>query len=177
MDTPERIWIDFMAANHMSLAYDEAPEHGGQGCRDAYARADIHAAVIAERDAARAEVAEVNEVFQMRWDADMRAVDRWRLANPGNDLVLPDHADLVLFLAAERDVLAAQLADALDRIARLEGALANIAEENVLRPIGKVWRKDGHPSKHDTCKHGAAMYDDCGPCIAAYARAALEDRE
>ena len=36
--------------------------------------------------------------FDIRWNADMRAIARWREAHPGNDLVLPDHADLVVWL-------------------------------------------------------------------------------
>jgi hypothetical protein len=36
--------------------------------------------------------------FDLRWAATMRAVARWREAHPGNELVLPDHADLVVWL-------------------------------------------------------------------------------
>lgn len=36
--------------------------------------------------------------FDVRWAADMRAIKRWQEANPGNDLVWPDHADLVVWL-------------------------------------------------------------------------------
>jgi hypothetical protein len=36
--------------------------------------------------------------FLIRWKADMRAIDRWQAAHPGNDLVWPDHADLVVWL-------------------------------------------------------------------------------
>lgn len=36
--------------------------------------------------------------FDLRWDADMRAIKRWQAAHPGNDLVWPDHADLVVWL-------------------------------------------------------------------------------
>lgn len=46
----------------------------------------------------RAEVDELRQVFDMRWNADMRAIQRWREAHPGNDLVLPDHADLCVWL-------------------------------------------------------------------------------
>jgi hypothetical protein len=41
--------------------------------------------------------------FNLRWNADMRAVKRWRAANPGNELVLPDHADLVVWLLEQLD--------------------------------------------------------------------------
>ncbi len=36
--------------------------------------------------------------FDLRWKADMRAIKRWQAAHPGNDLVWPDHADLVVWL-------------------------------------------------------------------------------
>ena len=37
-------------------------------------------------------------LFQLRWQADMRAIKMWQAANPGNDLVWPDHADLCVWL-------------------------------------------------------------------------------
>jgi hypothetical protein len=43
-------------------------------------------------------VRELEAGFDLRWNADMRAVRRWREGNPGNELVLPDHADLVVWL-------------------------------------------------------------------------------
>lgn len=52
-------------------------------------------------DAARAELCEFDHTFALRRDADMRAIDRWRKAHPGNDLALPDHADLVVWLLEE----------------------------------------------------------------------------
>jgi phage shock protein A len=33
------------------------------------------------------------------------------------------------------------------------------------------------PSKHDTCWHGEAYWDDCGNCCSSFARKALEDEE
>jgi hypothetical protein len=41
---------------------------------------------------------QLQQTFDIRWKADMRAVDRWREANPGNELVLPDRADLVFWM-------------------------------------------------------------------------------
>ena len=41
--------------------------------------------------------------FDLRWKADMRAIDRWRRANPGKELTLPDHADLVVWLLDKMD--------------------------------------------------------------------------
>ena len=56
----------------------------------------------------RAEVSELNELFDARWSADMRAIECWRKLNPGNDLVLPDHVNLCLWLMEERTRLAAE---------------------------------------------------------------------
>lgn len=58
-----------------------------------------------------AELDEVRRVFRSQWDAQMRGVQRWRDEHPGNELVLPDHADLTEWFVeqlAERDRLKAQ---------------------------------------------------------------------
>lgn len=47
------------------------------------------------------EKAESDLAFDLRWDADMRAIKRWQEAHPGNDLVWPDHAELCLWLLTE----------------------------------------------------------------------------
>lgn len=56
-------------------------------------------------DVGTVSAAELQETFDMRWNADMRAVAMWRAENPGNDLVLPDHADLVVWLLDQADAL------------------------------------------------------------------------
>jgi len=43
-------------------------------------------------------IAELKATFNIRWQADMRAIKQWQRAHPGNDLVWPDHADLVVWL-------------------------------------------------------------------------------
>lgn len=58
--------------------------------------------------------------FDLRWQADMRAIDRWRASNPGNELVMPDHVDLVCWLL-DRD------SEAAARIEALEAALRPFA--------------------------------------------------
>lgn len=52
-------------------------------------------------------------------------------------------------------------------------ALKRISEGDVPRPVSKVYRRDGVASKHDQCSHDVWMYDDCGECIADFARATL----
>jgi hypothetical protein len=44
---------------------------------------------------------EYKESFDLRWKADMRAIKMWQKDNPGNDLVWPDHADLVVWLMGQ----------------------------------------------------------------------------
>ena len=63
----------------------------------------------AEITTLRAEVSELNQVFDARWSADMRAIKCWRKVTPGNELVLPDHVDLSLWLMEERTRLTAEV--------------------------------------------------------------------
>lgn len=61
--------------------------------------------LLTERDQQRARIAELEtEVeahenrFDAFWSALQRGTDRWRAANPGNELVLPDMANLTTWL-------------------------------------------------------------------------------
>lgn len=49
-------------------------------------------------------------------------------------------------------------------------ACATLIEEGYDRLPGKVFRKDGVPSKHDQCAHGAYEYEDCEACAATAIR-------
>jgi hypothetical protein len=48
-----------------------------------------------------AEVAEYEATFDAAWEADMRGVQMWREAHPGNDMVLPDRANFTSWILAE----------------------------------------------------------------------------
>lgn len=52
---------------------------------------------------------EYEQSINLRWDADQRAIKLWQAAHPGNDLVWPDHADMVVWLLDENDRLRAVL--------------------------------------------------------------------
>lgn len=52
---------------------------------------------------AAAEIEEHDHSLEIRWKADMRAITRWRVAHPGNDLESPDHADLCVWLLGEQE--------------------------------------------------------------------------
>jgi hypothetical protein len=54
--------------------------------------------VKVEDEAIAIEATEHKASFDLRWKADMRAIEMWQKAHPGNDLVWPDHADLVVWL-------------------------------------------------------------------------------
>lgn len=54
-------------------------------------------------DAASDEIEELRAGFDLRWEADMRAIKRWQEAHPGKELVWPDHADLVVWLLEQLD--------------------------------------------------------------------------
>ena len=88
----------------------------------------------------------------------------------------PDQHSLVQAFARHRLAALAQ-SDATLRaeVERFREALENIEQGDVPRPVGQVYRRDGKPSKLDQCIHRVAMYDDCGNCIANFARAALDD--
>jgi hypothetical protein len=60
-----------------------------------------------------------------------------------------------------------------EELARVRQVLTEVATLDVPRPVKDAWREDGEPSKHDLCKHGAYMYEECAYCVADFARAAL----
>jgi hypothetical protein len=53
---------------------------------------------------------EFQRIFDLTWEADMRAIKVWQAANPGNDLIWPDRAKLTLWLLEQitsaREVMA-----------------------------------------------------------------------
>lgn len=69
---------------------------------------------FAEGVEAAAKLEELEQLFDLTHAADMRAVVVWRGNNPGNELVLPDHVDLVTWL--------------MDRLADADAALRPFAE-------------------------------------------------
>lgn len=49
------------------------------------------------------EIAELEAIFDLRWKADMRAIERWREGHPERSRVMPDHADMVVWLLEQLD--------------------------------------------------------------------------
>lgn len=66
------------------------------------------------------EVEEYEQMFDLRYKADMRAIKRWREAT-GRHLVWPDHADLCVWLLEQNE--------------RLRAALEQIAGKNDLEGL------------------------------------------
>lgn len=56
-----------------------------------------------ELDEALRKAGELQRSFDLRWKADRRATEMWQRAHPGNDLVWPDHADMVVWLLEQLD--------------------------------------------------------------------------
>ena len=60
--------------------------------------------VIEMLDKAQKERDELQSSFDLRWNADMRAIERWRQEKPEErELSWPDHADLVVWLLGKLD--------------------------------------------------------------------------
>jgi hypothetical protein len=51
----------------------------------------------------RTELLELQSSFDLRWDADMRAIKLWQAAAPGREQTWPDHAEMVLWLLQQLD--------------------------------------------------------------------------
>ena len=94
-------------------------------------------------DAAALEQAEMQATFDLRWKADMRAIEMWQAAHPDRSEVWPDHADMVVWLLeradqvqAERDheeLVASQLQSDLDRSESEAAGWRSTAEAAVKR--------------------------------------------
>lgn len=56
------------------------------------------------REAAE-EIDQHNRSFDLYRDASRRATKRWQAAHPGNDLVWPDTADLIVWLMEQNDFM------------------------------------------------------------------------
>lgn len=74
-----------------------------------------------------AELADTRAVFDLAWSATRRAIQRWQAANPGNDHVWPDAADLEVWLMSQ--------------------LVAVEAERDAMRPVveaAREWRRRIH---------------------------------
>jgi hypothetical protein len=146
----------------------------------------------AEITTLRAEVSELNQVFDARWSADMRAIKCWRKDNPGNELVLPDHVNLCLWLMEERTRLAAEVAWHVEdknkwqdtqaahlqkvirltaRVAKLEWA-CSATQHDIQQTLGKALN---YPWYKDDQKNFPNATEADGVCVGDHVAESLAD--
>jgi len=89
----------------------------------------------AEINRLTAEVAEYEAMFDAAWEADMRGVQMWREAHPGNDMVLPDRANFTAWILAE---IVVQRAENEQLRAAIECALRQLADGNRVLATGTL---------------------------------------
>ena len=98
-------------ANGLSACtFDVTPQEACRLWRDRYYEKRV------EIERLQADLDDTNRIFEMHWDCSMRAIRMWQAANPGNDLVWPDAADLLVWLLDQHK-------NQRDEIARLRNAL------------------------------------------------------
>lgn len=86
------------------------------------------------------------ELFERIWDADMRGIEAWRKANPGNELVMPDRAKMMEWLCGQRfegtDTCTKPSAEAVDRSAtEASYAMAVWLANNATDTGNLLWEK------------------------------------
>ena len=76
---------------------------------------------------------ELEEIFELRHKADMRAITMWREKHPERELTLPDHADMVVWLLERldkfEDTLKQEIVQNLSTALEIEQAKAEVARE------------------------------------------------
>jgi hypothetical protein len=74
------------------------------------AAACIEGAMWKDRaEKAEARIAELERVFDTQWECSQRAIKMWQATNPGNDMVWPDKAKLLVWLMSRITELEAKL--------------------------------------------------------------------
>lgn len=111
------------------------------------------------------ELADYRRIFDARWKADMRAVERWQDSHPGNEMVWPSHEDAVLWLLGRLDDI--------ERVLRARVSACESCDDGML------------DSERSPSMYGADAYDgtgvpitdthDCPDC--AWIRALLHEWE
>ena len=121
---------------------------------DCFMQSPLYAYAADLIEALTSEVGELQEVFDFQWRANMLAVEMWRTANPGNDLVLPDSAKLTVWLLeriealnAERDFFEEEWVSAVDKLNKAVEALRFYAKGS-WSALDEDLDEDGSPGKN-----------------------------
>jgi hypothetical protein len=69
------------------------------------AQAMVYQSLLMKYEALEKELAEMKASFDLRWNADRRAIARWQAEHPEKGHVWPDHADMVVWLLDQNDKL------------------------------------------------------------------------
>lgn len=104
------------------------------------------------------ELAEHEASFDLRWKADMRAIARWRDGDPDRQLIMPDHADLCVWLLQERDHTEEMLR--IERIANQRGISRELSCQNRIAELTTLLREAGEalgPFKEEVYVSGVAL--------------------
>ena len=86
---------------------------------------------------------ELEASFDLRHKADMRAIARWRAAAPGRELILPDHADLCVWLLEQLEENHRLYRNLLSRSEALAGAFRDAYDRYRIREGEDVERTEG----------------------------------
>lgn len=85
-------------------------------------------ALVEELKEKTAELSDLQKSFDIRWDADMRGIEKWRVAGEGRELTWPDHADLVCFLIEQSDAQAAEIERLKKQVETLRGHIYDLCD-------------------------------------------------
>lgn len=114
-------------------------------------------ALLSELQETKDDARDLQRTFDLRWKADRRATKLWQEAHPGNDLVWPDHADMVVWLMEELDKWREPAEVTIRRIRDEWPDLKDIQHEerNICAKCGECYAHDGKfgtTCDRDECK-------------------------
>lgn len=116
------------AATIEALRHDLAVEAASGAAASALHEAanDTIARLRSDLTAARGELAECQQVFEMRWESDQRAIKRWQEAT-GSDAVWPDATGLSVWLMEQLTAARAEAERLRAVLLRMEHACEQLA--------------------------------------------------
>lgn len=89
---------------------------------------DLIVDVVYEIERLQKDNDELQQAFDMRWQATQRAIKVWQTKHPSSDLTWPDHAELIVWLLDEIESLRAQVATLREALMSTEERCSQWAE-------------------------------------------------